>query len=191
MINLENKWYKSLEDGQPDYSVYDDDYYFCDLWSCWSIYSRKYLRAIHKLNLIQEAESIVDLGCGISITTASLKELYPSAKVYGTNIEGTKQFKFGKHMAEKYNFTIVPDISYIDTIDVVFASEYFEHIERPIEHLIEIITRLKPKQFILANAFNTRSLGHFLEYKNLDEIILQKDISKMFLAALKSHGYKK
>ena len=37
-----------------------------------------------------------------------------------------------------------------------------------IEHLADIIETLKPKYLILANAFNTKSPGHFIEYKHFE-----------------------
>src|SRR5437868_282209 len=40
---LEVRWYESLAEGKPDYSVYNDPAYVCDIWACWAVYSRKYL----------------------------------------------------------------------------------------------------------------------------------------------------
>ena len=201
LVNMENQWYNGLKNGEIDYSVYNDDYYFCDLWACWTIYSRKYLKGIIKNNsldkensimsLFKDVNSVIDLGCGIGYTTASLKEIFQQANVYGTNLEGTKQWDFCKLMAEKYNFKLIPESNSLKNIDLIFASEYFEHILDPIKHLNEIIETLNPKYFIIANAFNTRSVGHFLEYKNNEDIIPQDKISKLFNETLYNKGYKK
>ncbi len=43
---LRARWYASLEDGKPDYSVYDADFFIGDVWACWVAYSRKYLLAL-------------------------------------------------------------------------------------------------------------------------------------------------
>lgn len=45
---LENRWYKSLDAGKPDFSIYDDPVYLGDLISCWLVYSSHYLRLIQK-----------------------------------------------------------------------------------------------------------------------------------------------
>lgn len=34
---LEQRWYKSLESGVPDYGVYATDYYLAELWACWIV----------------------------------------------------------------------------------------------------------------------------------------------------------
>uniref|UniRef100_A0A6M3KVW4 Putative methyltransferase n=1 Tax=viral metagenome TaxID=1070528 RepID=A0A6M3KVW4_9ZZZZ len=198
----ENIWYNALEKNKIDYSVYDDHYYFTDLWACWIIYSRGYLKGIVKensldgnisiLSLFKDITSVLDLGCGIGYTTASLKQIFSKADIYGTNIEDTKQYLFCKSMSKKYNFKIVSDISKINhCIDLVFASEYFEHIEDSLEHLQDILKNLKPKYFIIANAFNTRSVGHFIEYKYGNIKINQAKMSKLFNKILVLNEYKK
>ena len=201
-INLEAQWYQALAHTQIDYSVYDDDYYFADLWACWIRYSRKYLRAIRKPDsltkseslfpLLKACESIVDLGCGIGYTTAALKQLVASADVYGTNLETTKQYSFCQQMSQQYQFTVVPNISVLPRpIDAVFASEYFEHIEKSIEHLDDVVSLLRPKLLIIANAFNTRSLGHFTYYKFRDQNIPQQFMSRLFNRRLSYLGFKR
>ena len=197
--DMENRWYK-LE----DYSIYNDTYYFTDLWSCWIIYSRKYLKSIIKKGTLTNyitnisikdllslnIQSILDLGCGLGYTSATLKQLFKEVKVYATNLDNTKQYRFCKLMSEKYNFTLTSSIYNISSnIDLVFASEYFEHIKNPLEHLQEIITLLHPKAFIIANSFNTRSIGHFKEYKHFGEIICEKKISRYFNNYLKLQNY--
>ena len=196
LIDLENKWYKSF---CKDFSIYDDDYYFTDLWACWVTYSRKYIRLLIKPNSINNQYSVydftknitsaLDLGCGIGFTTSSLKQIYPNARVSATNIENTKQFKFCKIMSEKYNFAIYPDVKKISgNQDLIFASEYFEHIENPVAHLEDVL-QLNPKFLIIANSFNTRSMGHFTHYQHKDKIILENKMNKIFNDALRDNNY--
>jgi 2-polyprenyl-3-methyl-5-hydroxy-6-metoxy-1,4-benzoquinol methylase len=200
--DMENNWYESLNNGIADYSVYDSDYYFTDLWACWTIYSRSYLRSIVNknsldidksvLSILNNVKSLVDLGCGIGYTTAALQEIFKDSKVYATNIEGTKQYNFCNELALEYGFKIVPDVSKIGhNVDLVFASEYFEHIFEPLNHLQEIIDSINPSYFIIANSFNTRSIGHFYKYKHNNEMIDQKNISRIFNKKLLHNGYKK
>lgn len=52
------KWYKSLENKRPDYSVYDASFYISDLWSCWTLYSRKYLLAMKTIRCPEAGKTI-------------------------------------------------------------------------------------------------------------------------------------
>ena len=48
---IENKWYQSLEEGTPDYDLYNDNYFVIEIWSCWVVYSRKYIKLLKGLEL--------------------------------------------------------------------------------------------------------------------------------------------
>lgn len=192
---LEVKWYKSLDSEKPDYSGYADQYYFTDLWACWSIYSRGYIRAIRSnvslMTNLSDVRGVLDLGCGIGYTTTALMELFPFAKVFGTNLSGTDQFEFCKFMASIKGFSIVAGATDIaDTIDLVFASEYFEHIEAPLDHLGELLD-LKPRFIITANAFGAISYGHFRHYIVNGEKVVCTDLPRLFADRMRSNGYAK
>ncbi len=199
LIRLENQWYSALENDQIDYSVYNDKYYFADTWACWSVYSRIYLKNIQKNEYLKHilttnCKSILDLGCGIAYSTAALKELFPKMDVNCTDLENTKRYKFCKEMSKKYDFNLYPSLTKISKpIDLIFASEYFEHIEAPGDELDEIVNKFNPKYLILANAFNTRSVGHFIKYKQGGVTCLdQKEATKHFNYRLREmYGYKK
>jgi len=198
ILQLEQRWYDS---NCTDFTVYDDDYYFIDIWLCFVNFSRKYLKLFDKPNTIgsykntslfeisRDVRTILDLGCGVGYSTASLKQIYPASRVTGTNLKATKQWKFCTLMSQKYNFQLKSDVSELqEHQDMIFASEYFEHIKNPIEHLDDVL-RYKPKILVLANAFNTVALGHFTKYLHNNEVIDQKHISKLFNKHLKSKGY--
>jgi SAM-dependent methyltransferase len=199
--NLEDKWYKELEKGNIDYSVYNTDEYIGELWLCWLIYSRKYLLSIQKESSLPpygivkdfgKVKKIVDLGCGFGYTTLALKQIFPNAEVYGTNIEDTIQFKFAEKLAKENNFNIVGNINEIKgQTDLVFASEYFEHIQEPIKDLHKIIKYLSPRNFLIANAFGVHAIGHFTSYIVNNENIDQKQISRLFNKELKEFRYEK
>lgn len=186
---MTDDWYHFLDQGNLEkaYEVYNYDYYFTDLWTCFATYSRGYLRNVKKQLQFEPNSTIVDLGCGVALTTSALKQTYPHSRVIGTNIPDTKQWQFAKHMASKYGFEIQPSLQ--EQVDIVFASEYFEHIQAPLAHLDELVAKSKPKYFIIANAFNTRSIGHFEKYIHNGTMIDQSLISRMFNDRLRSHGY--
>ncbi len=187
---LENIWYDSLIENEPDYSIYNNPNYLADLWACWVVYSSKYLKLIKsKIDLFKDIDIINDLGCGFGYTTASLKFLFPEAKVYGTNIENTHQYNIAKYYSEKYNFEVIPSIFKTNKSNLIVAFEYFEHFERPIEHLLFIIKSNEPKYFIIANSFNAKSIGHFNFYYFNNKKYTGKEISIIFNKTLRNYGY--
>ena len=151
------------------------------------LYSRRYIKLIDKKFNFKNITSIIDLGCGIGYTTAALKELLPNAKVIGTNLEKTKQYKIAKKVGEKYDFSLEPFAN--QQADMIFASEYFEHIESPIKHLEEIIKICNPNFLIIANSFGSQSMGHFNYYKVEDKYIKNKKIGRLFNNKLRTLGY--
>ena len=208
---LQEIWYKSLKKSfwHPDYSVYNDRYYFTDLWACFHLYSRKYLMSIMKNNsyykgksiydLVKKSKTVVDLGCGIGYTTAMLSQMFPDAKILGTNLKTTEQYKFCKKISKMYNFKINESINELkNPVDLIFASEYYEHIYNAPINLYYTLKNYKPKYLLLANSFNTYSVGHFKKYlyrpninKPMREFISEKQASKIFNNVLISMGYEK
>ena len=199
--NLENKLYESLNrpESIPDYSVYNDNHYIIDIYNCWITYSRKYLSNIQKTYLydskilikdyLSNCNNIIDLGCGMGLTTWYLKNIFPKKNVYGTNIETTFQYKIAEYFSHKNNFHIVSNLNCLPKNSLVFASEYFEHHERPVEHLYTVIKKLKPKYFLIANGFNADAIGHFNIYKHLDKKLSSKEMNKFFNNSMKHFGY--
>lgn len=201
--SLEKRWYDSLRNGMPDYAIYADDYFVADAWACWVVYSRATLRAVSSRCILQDGtellamlrrktNSLVDLGCGIGYTTAMLAELFPGATVFGTNLEQTLQYDVAKQVGRIRNFTMIPSLEAAGRqIDLVVASEYFEHFERPIEHLAHILTVGKPLALIIVNSFGAHSIGHFDVYIDGNETISCTQIGRRFNAMLRRQGYRK
>lgn len=195
LLELQEKWYKSCLLNNPDYSIYNNDYYLSELWVCWVIFSRQYLLSILKNKTMFEPhkiESILDLGCGCGYTTLSLKEIFPNSKVIGTNISDTLQTNIAIHIGNIYGFEIINDIDKIkNSVDIVFASEYFEHIESPIQHLIDVVYKTNPKFLIIANAFGGKAIGHFERYNIGSHLIENKKVGRLFNLELRKLGYDK
>ena len=196
---LENKWYESLK-GDPDYSVYSDPYYICDIWACWVLYSRKSLLSLKSeksldsgsvLDYIGSTKQVVDVGCGFGFTTAGLKELFPSATVYGTNLKESYQYKVANKYGKEYDFKVVENINKLKQVDVIFASEYFEHFINPIEHAYELLSNSKPRFVITANGFNGVAIGHFHKYVHQGNWYGASTMSRMFNQAMRMMGYSK
>jgi hypothetical protein len=194
---IESRWYNSLAAGNPDYSVYDDPYMLVEVWACWCMYSRKYISLIDKENQTEygslrdalgDIQSIADIGCGCAYTTAAWKEAYPNATVIGTQVTGSPQFEIATNMGAEHGFTIIGGLE--SHADLVFASEYFEHWEAPVEHLEEVLAKATPNALVIANAFGSKSVGHFDIYKDRGVDYNPKAISRKFNQCLRNHGYK-
>lgn len=200
---LTELWYQHLDNNDINsaYSVYDAENYYVDIIHCFLGYSRRYLRDLYKpkmpngesfVDMTKNAKCVVDIGCGVSYSTAALKYMYPDADVYGINLKDTKQWKFCEDMGRKHNFSMIEHVKELPTeIDVLFASEYFEHILDPITHIQELCDISKPKYLVIANAFNTWSIGHFSTYNVKNDLIPQEKASKMFNDELRTLGYTK
>ena len=195
---LETYWYKRLAEGEPDYRVYDSPLYLAEAWSCWVVYSRAYLRAMTSPNLypptgfldqIGPVDTIADLGCGIGLTTAALSEMFPTARVIGTNIPESLQAKIAGRLACEYGFRIEAEAS--RPADLVFASEYFEHFPTPIAHLEDVLNTTQPRYLIVANTFTSRSTGHFDLYCVDGKSIDGRKTSRAFSATMTRRGYRK
>lgn len=192
---LSQQWYNDLkqEHQRNIYAVYNHEYYVIDLFNCFIAYSRDYIKRLIKAEYfrqLQGAKVIVDLGCGLGYSTSLLTQVFPNAKVYATNISGTKQWAVCEIMAQRSGFTLVRSIHEVyEQVDIVFASEYFEHIRNPIEHAADIISAGKPRHLLIANSFNTWSMGHFTHYDVYGTTVSQDKISRMFNQYLRANQY--
>ena len=201
---IEWKWYKSLkrDSSNPDYSVYSEPYYLGNLWLCWRTYSRRALLALASdksmngksvvtyLNTNRDkVESIVDLGCGCGYTTAALLELFPHARVVGTNIPTSFQFPVARAIGKTRGFSIIADLP--KKRDVIFASEYFEHWQKPVEHLRDVLDTVQPRAMLVANSFNGYGIGHFRTYLDRGKSFTGREIGRLFHDTLRQHGFEK
>jgi hypothetical protein len=198
---LQDRWYRSIRRGEPDYSVYGADEYIADAWSSWADCSRKHLINIMNDKSFPDHRSarsvfigvnkIIDAGCGFAFSTIALKQMFPHARVIGTNLPGTLQYKVDEHLSKIHNFEMVDDVDKVGRSDMVFCSEYFEHFEAPIEHLKHVIMNTRPKIIVVANAFGTIGVGHFERYRVGKNLFNGRNTSKKFNDALRMNGYNK
>ena len=77
-----------------------------------------------------------------------------------------------------------------DTYDIVVAIKYFEHFQRPIKHLVNIIQKTNPRIIVVHNNFEDIELGHFdLYYINDNEMVSKEYINCYFNKSLINMGY--
>ena len=189
---LTEKWYKSLENKNPDYSVYDDEFFLYASLDCYKKYSSKYIRRLFKHplanKLINDCFSIVDMGNGLGYSTKLIKECLDDAQdkiVYGNNIDNSLQYKYNEYIGN----SMIKLVNQQTECFIFF--DFMEHIENPIEYIDRLICIHKPKLLIFANSFNTHCIGHFNEYKHNNEIIDQKKISRIFNKSIRDKGFEK
>lgn len=194
---LQDRWYQSLESSVPDYSVYSDFSYLCDLYVCWKMYSSKTISSIFDkkaifgtspIDLVPNTCKVIDLGCGIGFTTKTLSRMLPGVSVIGTNIPNTFQWDIADSLREN-DFVLREGINGVGPVDVAVASEYFEHFYQPIDHLIDVLTELRPRLIVIANGFGTYSIGHFIEYLHDGKYLSGKDTGRLFSKTMKDFGY--
>lgn len=192
IVRMRDKWYSSMELEDADLSLYSHPLYFCDLLACFKIYSSEYIKKVKGLDL--HASTCLDLGCGLGLTTRALVEAGITGAV-GTNIRGTPQYEFCES-----HVNVVSDHRQVGGVDLVFASEYFEHIYNASDHLFEVIEFNKPKVIVMANAFNAKSFGHYNHFYNgkwasksvpCDSYVPCHRMGRLFSQILKSEGYRK
>lgn len=187
---LEHRWYASLAAGAPDFSVYESELYIAEAWSCWVVYSRRYLRDMADVrDTLGPVGSVIDLGCGVGLTTSALKQLFPQAAVHGVDFGGTAQAAIARNFASRFDFALTP-LEQLTSADLIFASEFFEHIEAPIAYLRDILERFTPHVLVIANSFNTKAIGHFTAYSEHDERVPAGRMSRLFNAELRLRGYR-
>ena len=201
MSELYNRWEKSVQDGNPDYSVYNDLFYLEDAFGSWKGFSRRYMMMLRKYINGNNSEidksvvkSVIDLGCGCGYSTIGLKSLFPDATIYGTNLVNTLQWYIDVDVFKPFKdiFPVAEqDTLSLDSVDLVFASEFFEHLDKPIDLLLGLIQKYKPKYFVFANTFTKMSLGHFYMYSYNGSEYDGKAISRLFNKCLRDNGYVK
>lgn len=195
---LYKQWEKSVDEGKPDYSVYEADSYLYESFLCWKLYASRYVKLLRKYLAkddcklkVDEIKTIADLGCGCGYSTVALKSVFPDATVIGTNLPGTMQYYIDKKVCEGIDGCYMQDENddFKESMDMIFASEFFEHLTNPIDLLEELIKKYSPKYFVVANTFTKMSLGHFREYYYDGTAYTGPDMSRKFNDILRSHGY--
>ena len=77
---LTSEWYENLDQNNLDdaFKVYNDDYYFVDIFNCYRTYSRSYIKRLLKpsmangesvYDLLKTSASFVDIATGIEKST--------------------------------------------------------------------------------------------------------------------------
>lgn len=203
-INLYNEWEKSIALNNPNYNLYNSVYYLDEAFVCWKTCSRKnimildqYIKSNNEYSKeLYEIKNILDLGCGIGFSTVALSEVFKNANIIGTQLKESVQFEVCEYLEENNKNVKFVSSEYNTKInkkfDLIFASEFFEHFDHPINLLEDLINSYSPKYIICANTFTQMSLGHFYEYYDENNNKYDgKKMSRYFNNKLREHSYEK
>jgi hypothetical protein len=180
-------WYRGLEVGTPDYSIYSSVRYVPEAVACYLVYSKGYIRAISGIKL-PSFDKIYDLGCGVGLTTALLSECFPAAKVIGTQVAG-KQKDVAEKLMMEYRFNLSESTGDCRNAMIV-ALDYAEHFYDPINHFQKIINQ-RPPVIVMANSFSAKSVGHFNSYSMDGVEVEPKKAGRVFNSWMRGNGYRK
>ena len=154
------------------------------------VLSDKNARNAYDQELKEQGRYKSDLGCGFGYTSAGLSEIFPETSVVGTNLPNLIQTKVARRVGNRFGFKIARSYKGFQA-DLVFASEYFEHFPRPVERLIDVIEKVQPTYWLVANSFGTEAIGHFKNYIHEDTTYDGRQISRLFNKTLRDYGYEK
>ena len=184
-------WKKS---NRTDYSVYSHPEYVVDAWLSWDIYSKDYTSKIARKSaelkeLAPDIKTFVDLGAGIGYSTLSLANTFNDAKMIATQVPDTWQWSFCEKLFKGTDISIMRNEDLTEA-DAIFASEYFEHFDRPIDHLNEILA-FKPKLLLIKSTFQQPdAIGHFEHYYDGEgRKVAGRDMNRVFNKYLRDNGY--
>ena len=199
LLDLEKRWYHQLRNlGYADYEVYSEKIYLSEVWVCFDYYAKKYIKDIFNIKLVPDLKkyigqgSVLDLGNGIGFSSVAFTQKLPN-KVIATNVKNSYQWTLNETLSKAYSYSLIDSLRETEKecIEIAFASEYFEHFERPVEHLKEVLEISNPSILICANAFNADSTGHFDQYRDQSNMFTPKEISRLFGQTLKKYNYLK
>lgn len=201
-------WDDVLERKRDASEVYRSPSYLSDAWASWAGYTRTRLREAFGprfvdgglLNAVPDPKVIVDLGNGLGLSTRAFSEAYPGALVAGTNLTGSVQYAIAEANSMgrfgQFGDAIEADAWITDngfgSTDIVVAMEYFEHFERPLQHLHGILQTLCPRVLLVANSFKLGAVGHWPAYFIEDRgSVTPRQAGNAFWKALRDWGYER
>jgi len=178
---------------------YQNLFYLYCATVCYFDYSKGAVRFLEiNKDKLPGINRILDLGAGNGLTSMHLSEAF-NCTVYYNQLDGIQKI-FAKELFMRYkpNCVILPeDKNFIKTrgdIDLVFASDFFEHLEYPVNFLENVIKRTNPKYITTCNAFTAPHPDHIQKYKYQEDNesyieIEPKQMSRFFSKKMRDNGY--
>lgn len=137
--------------------------------------SQRFFRVLEE---IKNGDKVLDIGCGIGVLTRMIKDAYPAAEVWGTDIaSSTIEDNTAQHPDITYKHLLIGEQGAVPTeyFDVVFSGEVLEHIEDPQQLFLDAYSYLKPGgKFIVTTPLLNRiaSTEHIwsFEYSDIEQM---------------------
>lgn len=190
--------YINLKSRQTDIRVEHHKYcgyeYLLGAVSCYFDYSSSVLNVLsHKLDCFNNVHSILDVAAGCGFTTLHLLKLFPNTILYYNNLKDSLQWSFAKSFLKQDNVKFVDENNVMNldaNIDMIFACDFYEHIETPVAHVKSLLSNLKPKFFIVANAFRLQHPDHLERFLVENIPISNTKIGRVFNDKIRELDYK-
>ena len=183
--SLSDKWYAS---NCTDFAFYDTPEYLLDNLNSYFHISSRNCEIINKVR-VNDMKSIIDFAGGIGLTSIYLKEHTNKNIKYFAWSRDSLEYRFAKFMCTRLKIDI-KFITQLENADCVLFSEVFEHIQNPITAFNRVIDFVKPQYIIHHSSFSMPAYGHYTEFDSVFGVCTNKEISKLFNANIKSHGYR-
>lgn len=197
-LDQTEQWYSS---GQTDFSVYahEKSLLACASYTIWQslVHVERPTKYLRDHGFRVPVKNVVDHGCGLGFSTLLLGQLYPRARVIGTNVPGV-QMEFNRFLLSKFsprNVELIDERELDDLrLDRVYllCLEVFEHFKKPLVELRHLIELLRPVMFAESSSFAVRATGHFDEYDFDGDLLPNTRLpSDRFNTSIKSLGYER
>ena len=186
-------WINEYRDSGNDELFYDRIEY---LWGCLGSYynsSKGYIpkikTAFEKMNYVPK--TVLDFGAGVGLATYDLAELLSNTTVYYYNISEIQTSLF-KEMLKQFpidNIVIIDDPLSVNA-EVVFCSEFFEHIKTPEDALKYIMGIPGVKHILEASSFRFSDVAGHYETFIFDNVEVScNDAQKNFNKLMRRYGF--
>ena len=86
------------------------------------------------LTYVKDNDKVIDIGCGVGVFTKMVKNKYPNAEVWGTDISDQAikdNFKENPNINYHHGYIGGQDFLQDNYFDLVFSGEVIEHIDDP------------------------------------------------------------
>ena len=198
---LYRRYWSGDRSPEAEVKLYSDPLYLIESWVCYFEWAKiagdrfKKIAAQGELFSIPPGSTAVDLGAGCGLSTIDLLSVPGIERViYQNHPKATTQIDYFQsvipdELADSIELSLDGDIP---KGDVYFASEFYEHIRRPGDHLESVLAH-EPFAFVHATSFSAPwAPGHFHEYHYGDKSVPgNRGAKRLFHNILRARGYER
>ena len=173
---------------------YSNSEYLLGAAACYVDYSKSYFKVFDRVySQLPKISSALELGAGCGLTTAHLAQILPQAKIIYNNLPSV-QYDFAKWLFKQRGIAgrvsqTADMFSVKKHVDLVVATDFFEHVKTPTEWIEKIIDNTSPKVMLVANAFNLPHPDHLEYFYDRGTKTHFSKVSRSWNKAVRDKGY--